>query len=150
MINVSNVPNSYRHSFVTTHVSISIRQHTDTWVLLAYHRIICTYAFTISSVSLIHLHVTIWTLPHKCKYIIGCNISISPYKLLSLTLNILTTLTTIACHSAHHLHSSVSYTIVLCACTSCICKVILNRISCASTTNNDICCIIKESTNIYA
>ena len=89
----------------------------------------------------------IWTLQHKWKYIIGCNISIFPYKLLSWTLTILTSLPTIACHQQYYSTSpiqlSASYAIVLFACTSCICKVLLYRISYASTSNNNSCCIVK-------
>ena len=138
------------HSIVTTHVNINIRQRTETWMLLAYHSIKCTYASpypqwaSFTSTSLYH---PIWTLPHNWRYTIGCNISIFPYKLLSWTLTILTSLPTIACHQQYHSTSpiqlSASYAIVLFACTSCICKVLLYRISYASTSNNNSCCIVK-------
>ena len=92
--------------------------------------------FTISSVSLIYLNVTILSeyLPHKWKYVIGWNLSVFPYKLLSLILKILTSLTTIACHqqqSAHHLHNSVSYSTFLLRARHASKKVTPYHISCA-------------------
>lgn len=94
--------------------------------------------FTISSVSLIYLNVTNSIpseyLPHKWKYVIGWNLSVFPYKLLSLILKILTSLTTIACHqqqSAHHLHNSVSYSTFLLRARHASKKVTPYHISCA-------------------
>ena len=123
---------------------------------LAYHSIKCTYASqypqwaSFTSTSQYH---PIWTLPHEWKYIIGCHISIFPSKLPSLTLHVLTWLPTIACHQQYYSTSpiqlSVSYAIVLFACSTCICKVIYSTASHTQVHQITIFMALSSSQRIF-